>query len=277
MRTAVATVGVLVILGTALTTPASASPVGGSTGPPSPGDPIPLSDVEEISIGGIGRARVAIGSPAELTIDGPPDAVEQLAVDVEDGELVIEPERESGIELADGEELVYEITVKRLLDIRLRDWRRPRDRRHRRRRARGRVGRHDTASLLNVEVEELQAEVQGSAVMRGQRRYRFPRGRRAINPADSTAPTSPRERPKWRRVSWRAWWSTSPRCSRRCLRTAPSLSTSAHRRRRSSRSATPGRCEGYGNADPRPNRPWFGDGDQSGYERGCDTRHQPID
>ena len=121
MRTAAATVGVLVILGTALTTSASASPVAGSTGPPSPGDPIPLSDVEEISIGGIGRAMVAIGSPAELTIGGQPDTVEQLAVEVEDGELVIEPEPETGIELAEGEELVYEITVERLLDIRLRD------------------------------------------------------------------------------------------------------------------------------------------------------------
>ena len=166
MRTATATVGALMILGTALTTPASASPVVGSTGPPSPGDPIPLSDVEEISIGGIGRATVAIGSPAELTIDGPPDAVEQLAVDVEDGELVIEPEPESGIVLADGEELVYAITVERLLDIRLRD---------------GVSVEIDgiggaelgieladtaTASLLNVDVEELQAEVQGTAVMR---------------------------------------------------------------------------------------------------------------
>ena len=137
-----------------------------STGPPSPGDPIPLSDVEEISIGGIGRATVAIGSPAELTIGGQPDAVEQLAVEVEDGELVIEPEPESGIELADGEELVYEITVERLLDIRLRD--------DVSLEIDGIGGAElgveladtTTASLLNVDLEELQAEVQGTAVMR---------------------------------------------------------------------------------------------------------------
>ena len=165
MQTATVTAGALMLLGMALTASASASPPVGSTGPPSPGDPIALSDVEEISIGGIGRATVAIGSPAELTIDGPPDAVEQLAVDVEDGELVIEPEPESTIVLADGEELVYAITVEHLLDIRLRD---------------GVSLQIDgiggaevgieladtaTASVLNVDVEELQAEVQGTAVM----------------------------------------------------------------------------------------------------------------
>ena len=166
MRTATVTVGALMILGTPLATSAWASPVADSTGPPSPGDPIPLSDVEEISIGGIGRATVAIGSPAELTIVGPPDAVEQLAVDVDEGELVIEPEADSGIVLADGEELVYAITVERLLEVRLRD---------------GvsveidgiggselgvELADTTTASLLNVDVEELQAEVQGTAVMR---------------------------------------------------------------------------------------------------------------
>jgi plastocyanin len=160
------TVGALMIFGTALTT--SASPVAGSTVPPSPEEPIALSGVEAISIGGIGRATVAIGSPAAVTIDGPPDAVEQLAVDVdvEEGELVIEPEPEAGIVLTAGEELVYAITLERLVDIRLRD-------------AvtleiDGIGGAElgielaDTtsASVLNVEVEELQAEVQGSAVMR---------------------------------------------------------------------------------------------------------------
>ena len=166
MRTATVTVGALMILGTALATSAWATPVAESTGPPSPDDPIPLSDVEEISIGGIGRATVAIGSPAVLTIVGPPDAVEQLAVDVDEGELVIEPEADSGIVLADGEELVYAITVERLLEVRLRD---------------GvsveidgiggaelgvELADTTTASLLNVDVEELQAEVQGTAVMR---------------------------------------------------------------------------------------------------------------
>jgi Putative auto-transporter adhesin, head GIN domain len=163
VRTANVTVGALMILGSALATSALAVAV--STGPPSPGDPISLSDVEEISIGGIGRVTVAIGSPAELTIGGQLDAVEQLVVDVEDGELVIEPEPETGIELADGEELVYEITVERLLDIRLRD-----DVRLEIDGTGGALGVElsdtTTASLLNVDLEELQAEVQGTAVMR---------------------------------------------------------------------------------------------------------------
>jgi Putative auto-transporter adhesin, head GIN domain len=166
MRTATVTVGVLMILGMALTTSASTSVVAGSTGPPSPGEPIPLSDVEEISIGGIGRATVAIGSPAELTIDGPPDAVEQLAVDVEDGELVIEPEPETSIELVDGEELVYAITVERLLDIRLRDVVRLEIDGIGGAELAVELAGTTTASLLNVDLEELRAEVQGTAVMR---------------------------------------------------------------------------------------------------------------
>jgi plastocyanin len=164
MRTANVTVGALMILGTVLTMAASAVAV--STVPPSPGDPIPLSDVEEISIGGIGRATLAIGSPAELTISGPPDAVEQLVVDVEDGELVIEPGPETSIELVDGEELVYAITVERLLDIRLRDVVSLQT---------DGIGGAElgveladtaTASLLNVDLQKLQVEVQGTAVMR---------------------------------------------------------------------------------------------------------------
>ncbi len=164
MRTANVTVGALMILGTALNISASAAAV--STVPPSSGEPIPLSDVDEISIDGIGRAIVAIGSPAEVTIAGPPDAVEQLAVDVEDSELVIEPEPDASITLSGGEELVFEITVERLLDVRLR----------------GGVSLQidgiggaelgveladtTTATLLNVDVETFQAEVRGTSVMR---------------------------------------------------------------------------------------------------------------
>ena len=166
MRTATLTVGALMTLGVGLTISAPALPVAASTVPPSPGAPIPLNDVEEISIDGIGRALVTIGSPAELTISGEPDTVEQLAVEVEDGELAIEPESETGIELAEGEELVYEITVERLIDLRLRD-------------AvsleiDGSGGAElgveladtTTASLLNVDLAALQAEVQGTAVLR---------------------------------------------------------------------------------------------------------------
>jgi plastocyanin len=166
MRTTDVTVGALMILGTALVSSVSPSTAAVPTDPPTPGDPVPLRDVEEISIDGIGRATVTIGSPAQLVIAGQPDAVEQLAVDVEDGELAIEPRSEAGIVLGEGEELVYEITVERLLDIRGRD---------------GVSLQIDgiagtelgveladtaTASLRNVDVGELDAEVQGTAVMR---------------------------------------------------------------------------------------------------------------
>jgi plastocyanin len=166
MRTALVTVGALMLLGTVVTTPAPGSVDATSTVPPSPGDPIPLSDVEGISIDGIGRAMVTIGSPAELTVAGPIDAVEQLVVDVQDGELTIEPGPETTIELAAGEELVYEIVVESLTDIRVRDSVSLQIDGIRGADLGVELADTATASVLDVDLEELQVGVQGTAVIR---------------------------------------------------------------------------------------------------------------
>jgi plastocyanin len=152
MRTAAGlTVGALVLF---------ASPLAGAAA--GGGEPIALDGVEEIAISGGGTAVVAIGSPAELSISGPADVVDQLAVTVDDGELLIEPVAEAGVDLG-GEELRYTITVEHLsgvrlgagvsleleglagdeLDIELRD--------------------DSTASLAGLELEDLDAEVRGTA------------------------------------------------------------------------------------------------------------------
>jgi len=160
-RAAAITVSALMTVGPPVA--ASASTVW--AGRRSTGDPISLSDVEEISIGGTGQATLAIGSPAELTISGPPEAVDQIAVTVDDGELLIEAEPEAGIELESGEELLYQITVERLADIRLRDDVSLET---------DGIGGDDldieladntTASVSNVELEELDANVQGMALL----------------------------------------------------------------------------------------------------------------
>jgi plastocyanin len=160
-RAATITVSVLLTVGSPVA--ASASTVW--AGRRSTGDPISLSDVEEISIGGTGQATLAIGSPAELTISGPPEAGDQVAVTVDDGELLIAPEPEAGIELEGGEELLYQITVERLADIRLRD-----DVSLEIDGISGddldiELADNTTASVSNVELEELDAEVQGTALL----------------------------------------------------------------------------------------------------------------
>jgi len=156
------TAGALMILGSSL--PGSRSTVAAS--PPSTDDPISLRGVEEISLGGIGRAMVAIGSPGELTLTGPPNAVAQLDVAVDDGELTIEPLPEAVIELGTAEELQDEIVVERLADIRLRD-----------QVSLELVGisgadigielaDSTAATASDVDVEELDAEVEGTALLR---------------------------------------------------------------------------------------------------------------
>jgi plastocyanin len=156
------TAGALIIFGS----PLPASQPTAAASPPSTDDPISLSGVEEISIGGIGQATVAIGSPSELTVSGPPNAIARLDVRVDDGELAIEPLPEAVIELGSGEELQYKIVVERLADIRLRD-----------QVSLELVGISgadfgidlaDTtaATVSDVELEELDAEVTGTALLR---------------------------------------------------------------------------------------------------------------
>jgi plastocyanin len=134
--------------------------------PPSTGGPISLSGVEEISIDGVGRATVSIASTSELIISGPPHAIAQLDVTVDDGELAIEPRPDAAIELGSGEELRYEIVVERLTDIRLRD-----------QVSVDLVGisgvelgielaNTTAATASDVDVEELDAEVDGTALLR---------------------------------------------------------------------------------------------------------------
>jgi plastocyanin len=156
------TVGMLGIFGAALPPPQSTV----AASPPSTDDPISLSGVEEISIAGVGRATVAIGSPSELRVSGPPNVVAQLDVTVDDGELAIEPGPQAAIELGSGEELLYEIVVERLADIRLRD-----------QVSLELVGisgddmgielRDTTAATVgDVALEELDVDVQGNALLR---------------------------------------------------------------------------------------------------------------
>jgi hypothetical protein len=52
---------------------------------------------------------------------GASDAIAQLEITLDDGELAIEPLPGAVIELGSGEELQYEIVVERLADVRLRD------------------------------------------------------------------------------------------------------------------------------------------------------------
>ena len=178
--------------------------------------------------------------------------------------------------LADGEELVYAITVERLLDIRLRD---------------GVSVEIDgiggaelgveladtaTASLVDVEVEELQAEVHGTAVMR-------------VSGATGFLEVGERIRCIRRRRPRPGNGRGGGACesARVVVNDATLLEADVRDSAVVEHVGTPAQTElesalragasGHGNADPRPNRPWFGDGDQSGYERGRDTRHQPID
>jgi plastocyanin len=146
-------VGALLLLGSPVAAAASSG-----------GEPIALDGVEEIAISGGGTAVVAIGSPAELSISGPAGIADQLTVTVDDDELLIEPATEEGIDLGDGE-LRYTITVERLSDVRLGDGVSME--------VDGLSGdeldidlRDSTASLAGLELEDLDAEVRGSAMLR---------------------------------------------------------------------------------------------------------------
>jgi plastocyanin len=156
------TAGALIIFGSSL--PASEPTIAAT--PPSTDDPISLSGVEEISIGGVGRATVASGSPSELIISGPADAIAQLDVTIDDGELAIEPLPEAVIELGSGEELHYEIVVERLADIRLRDQISAELVGISSAELRMELADTTAASVSDVDLEELDAKVEGTALLR---------------------------------------------------------------------------------------------------------------
>lgn len=154
-RTAAIIVSAVVGLGTA--------PVAHAT--PPPGGPIPLDDVDTVSIAGVGVAIVAIGSPAELTVRGPAGVVDQFDVTVDDEELVVGPAANSAIDLGPDEALEYDITVEQLDDIEMSGAVTMRVAGV----AGGELGVEvrDTASVAidDVDLEDLDAEVRGTATL----------------------------------------------------------------------------------------------------------------
>lgn len=111
-KSALTIVAALVVLGASVAASASTMPPGGT---------IALDDVDDITIGGIGRAVISIGSPAAMTISGPTEAVEQIAVTVDRDELSIGLAANTSIAIGTGEELRFDITVARLEDLRVHD------------------------------------------------------------------------------------------------------------------------------------------------------------
>jgi plastocyanin len=77
-----------------------------------------LDGVTSIAVNAAGRVSVTIGSPAELVISGPREAIDQLSVTVSDDELEVEPA--GSIDPPPGEELQFAITLPSLEDIWLR-------------------------------------------------------------------------------------------------------------------------------------------------------------
>jgi plastocyanin len=77
-----------------------------------------LEGVNSIAVNAAGRVSVTIGSPAELVISGPQEAIDQLNVLVSDDELEIEPT--GSIDPPPGEELQFAITLPAIEDIVLR-------------------------------------------------------------------------------------------------------------------------------------------------------------
>ena len=109
-RTAIVIVGAVMGVGLPASSSASTTP---------PDESIPLDDVEAVSIEGVGHVTVTVGTPAELTISGPGEAVDQLDVTIDDDELVVEPAADATIELAPGERLEFHVTVETLAEIAL--------------------------------------------------------------------------------------------------------------------------------------------------------------
>jgi plastocyanin len=80
-----------------------------------------LEGIDSILIDGVGTATVTIGSPAQVVISGPADAVDQINVVFDDDdEVEIRPAPGTGISLGAGEELRYAITLSSLEDLDLR-------------------------------------------------------------------------------------------------------------------------------------------------------------
>jgi plastocyanin len=82
------------------------------------GETTSLEGVTSVSVEAAGRVAVTIGSPAEMVISGPQEAIDQLDVLVSDDEL--EVGQTGSIDPPPGEELQFAITVPALEDIRLR-------------------------------------------------------------------------------------------------------------------------------------------------------------